>query len=154
MELCLRRVTAFRWTKQSLFIITNWLPIKTERRAIPFWLAREKGMGIQVDECLAVHCFKLDIEYSSADACCVTLSADGKMVPADKSLAGHYFKLTADQGNIGPRIHEGNILQRGDGIPADNLFAVHDHKLATDQRKAESQSRFFAFTIYCCSGSL
>jgi TPR repeat protein len=54
----------------------------------------------------------------------------------DKSLAAHYFKLSADQGNAYGQCNYGVCLRDGDGVVMDKSLAAHYFKLSADQGDA------------------
>jgi TPR repeat protein len=51
----------------------------------------------------------------------------------NKSLAVHYFKLSADQGNSYGQLCYGARLACGDGISMNKSLAAHYFKMSADQ---------------------
>jgi TPR repeat protein len=54
--------------------------------------------------------------------------SQGEDILMNKSLAVHYFKLSADQGNASAQCHYGFMLARGEGISMTESLAVHYSK--------------------------
>jgi TPR repeat protein len=46
-------------------------------------------------------------------------------ISTNKSLAVHYYKLSADQGFAKAQFHEGFMLAKAEGISMNRSFAVH-----------------------------
>jgi TPR repeat protein len=57
----------------------------------------------------------------------------GDGISINKSLAVHYFKLSADHGNADSHFNYGLVLAHGDGILMNKSLAVHYFKLSADQ---------------------
>jgi hypothetical protein len=57
----------------------------------------------------------------------------GAGVQINESLAAHYFKLSADQGNPHGQLNYGSCLMRGHGIQMNKSLAAHYFKLSADQ---------------------
>jgi TPR repeat protein len=64
---------------------------------------------------------------------------EGDGIPMNKSLAAHYFKLSADQGDPTSQFKYGVMLHEGDGIPMNKSLAAHYFKLSADQGDAAAQ---------------
>jgi TPR repeat protein len=47
----------------------------------------------------------------------------------DKSLAAHYYKLSADHGHAIAQFNYAVLLEAGDGIAMDKSLAAHYYKL-------------------------
>jgi TPR repeat protein len=60
----------------------------------------------------------------------------------NKSLAAHYYKLSADQGNARAQFNYGFMLLHGDGISMNKSLAAHYFKLSADQGIAEAQCNY------------
>jgi TPR repeat protein len=70
------------------------------------------------------------------------LLCTGNGIAMDKSLAAHYFKLSADQGDASAQFNYAVLLQMGDGIAMDKSLAAHYYKLSADQRHADAQCNY------------
>jgi TPR repeat protein len=64
---------------------------------------------------------------------------DGDGISTNKSLAAHYYKLSADQGHAEAQFRYGVLLDRGDGITMNKSLAAHYYKLSADQGYAPAQ---------------
>jgi TPR repeat protein len=51
----------------------------------------------------------------------------------NKSLAAHYFKLSADQGLLSAQLHFAILLREGRVIEGNITLSAHYFKLAADQ---------------------
>jgi hypothetical protein len=60
----------------------------------------------------------------------------------NKSLAAHYFKMSADQGNAFAQLNYGFFLANGDGISMNKSLAAHYYKLSADQGCAYAQEKY------------
>jgi TPR repeat protein len=70
----------------------------------------------------------------------------------NKSLAAHYFKLSADQGFTQPQFHYGLLLALGDGYPMNRSLLAHYYHLSADQVLAQTQFNY-ALLLYHGDGS-
>jgi TPR repeat protein len=68
------------------------------------------------------------------------LRGDG--IDMDKSLAAHYLKLSADQGDSSAQVAYGLMLYRGDGIDMNKSLAAYYWKLSADQGDSSAQFNF------------
>jgi hypothetical protein len=60
----------------------------------------------------------------------------------DKSLAAHYYKLSADQGNAAAQCHYWFLLYTGDGIAMDKSLAVRNEMTVRLVAKQSTIGRF------------
>jgi TPR repeat protein len=60
----------------------------------------------------------------------------------DKSLAVHYYKLSADQGHPYAQFNYAVLLDTGDGIAMDKSLAAHYYKLSADLGTTPAQARY------------
>jgi TPR repeat protein len=72
--------------------------------------------------------------------------ARGEGISMNKSLAVHYYKLSADQGFAAAQYNYGFMLARGEGISMNKSLAVHYFKLSADQSFAEAQC-YYGFML-------
>jgi TPR repeat protein len=70
----------------------------------------------------------------------------GEGIGEEKSAAVHYFKLSADQGNVEAQREYGVRVARGDGIEMDKAQAARYFKLAADQGDVDAQFAY-AFQV-------
>jgi TPR repeat protein len=62
-----------------------------------------------------------------------------RSVEIGESLAAHYFKLSADQGNADAQYSYGIAFAIGQGIGIDKSLAAHYYKLSAAQGNADAQ---------------
>jgi TPR repeat protein len=67
------------------------------------------------------------------------LLAKGEGIAMNKSLAAHYFKLSADQGFAQAQLHYGLLLLTGEGITMNKSLAAYYFKLSADQGIVQAQ---------------
>jgi TPR repeat protein len=60
----------------------------------------------------------------------------------NKSLAAHYYKLSADQGFANAQFNYGVCLETGSGIEMNKSLAAHYFKLAADQGHPQARLRY------------
>lgn len=74
---------------------------------------------------------------------CLLENGDG--IRWEKSLAGHYFKLSVDQRNAAPQFRYGVLLNSVDGIDQDKSLAAYYFKLSANQGNAAAQFKYGVF---------
>jgi TPR repeat protein len=60
----------------------------------------------------------------------------------NKTLAAHYYKLSADQGDAIAQHNYGRCLDKGEGVEMNKSLAAHYYKLSADQGNSHAQSDY------------
>jgi TPR repeat protein len=76
-------------------------------------------------------------------------NGDGILI--NKSLAAHYYRLSADQGIAVAQFNYGLMLNNGDGISINKSLAAHYFKLSADQGSAVSQ---YCYALWLFTGEI